>query len=295
MVRTSRIHSCASLLAPPCTYLPAARLFPLAAPGTVVHLASMFDELAPLDQAGIPWKNRLFISDRAHLLFDFHQTVDGLLEQRRQSGGGSAIGTTKKGIGPAYSTKALRIGVRAGDMRHRETYLQQVRTLAQDMAAMYELDLDVAAEVEKADAVAERAAPMVVDGVQMINSALQQGKRVLAEGANAAMLDQDMGTYPFVTSSSTTAGGVCTGLGVAPRAVGQVWGVAKAYTTRVGGGPFPTELTDARGDGGRELNGPETDIGLHLQEVGGEIGVTYVHPAVTRARPAAAAAAAAAR
>ena len=114
----------------------------------------------------------------------------------------------------------------------------------------------------------------IVDGVGMLHAAQRDGKRILAEGANAAMLDLDFGTYPYVTSSSTTAGGVCTGLGLPPSAIDAVVGVVKAYTTRVGGGPFPTELTDSRGGGEVPDGAPGTDIGLHLQTVGGEVGVT---------------------
>jgi adenylosuccinate synthase len=115
---------------------------------------------------------------------------------------------------------------------------------------------------------------MIVDGVHMVNAAYDAGKRIIAEGANAAMLDVDFGTFPYVTSSSTTAGGLATGLGLAPVKLSAAVGVVKAYTTRVGGGPFPTELTDSRGGGERPDGAPGTDIGLHLQTVGGEIGVT---------------------
>lgn len=117
-------------------------------------------------------------------------------------------------------------------------------------------------------------ANMIADTSAMLHKALSDYRRILTEGANAAMLDLDHGTYPYVTSSSTTAGGICTGLGIPPSAVQTVLGVVKAYTTRVGGGPFPTELTDARGGGDRPMNAPGTDVGLHLQTVGREVGVT---------------------
>jgi len=115
---------------------------------------------------------------------------------------------------------------------------------------------------------------MLVDGVALVNSALDSGKSVITEGANAALLDLDFGTYPYVTSSSTTAGGISTGLGIAPTKIESLVGVVKAYTTRVGGGPFPTELTDERGGGDLPLNAPGTELGLHLQKVGREVGVT---------------------
>ena len=121
------------------------------------------------------------------------------------------------------------------------------------------------AELDKLEVLRARVLPMIVDGVGYINGAIERGERVIAEGANAALLDLDFGTYPFVTSSSTTAGGVCTGLGIAPSKVEAVVGVVKAYTTRVGGGPFPTELTDERGGGDRPSGAPGTEIGLHLQ------------------------------
>jgi len=130
------------------------------------------------------------------------------------------------------------------------------------------------AELDKLDALRSRVLPLVVDGVQVVNQALASGQSIICEGANAALLDLDFGTYPYVTSSSTTAGGISTGLGIAPRAIESLVGVVKAYTTRVGGGPFPTELTDARGGGDLPLNAPGTEIGLHLQKVGREVGVT---------------------
>jgi adenylosuccinate synthase len=128
--------------------------------------------------------------------------------------------------------------------------------------------------MDKLFAQRERVLPMVVDGVHLVNEALASGKSIITEGANAALLDLDFGTYPYVTSSSTTAGGISTGLGIAPGKIESLVGVVKAYTTRVGGGPFPTELTDERGGGDLPLNAPGTDIGLHLQKGGREVGVT---------------------
>ena len=243
--------------------------------GTVVHADSLFKELAELETAGVPWAGRVLVSDRAHILFDFHRQVDGLAEERRAApGGGGKIGTTKQGIGPCYAAKAARNGVRFGMLRHREAFRTALRRLIEDTQLAYGIEIDAVAQLDKWDALAERLAPMVVDGVHTVNAALASGKRVLAEGANAALLDVDFGTYPYVTSSSTTAGGIATGLGIAPSRLESVVGVVKAYTTRVGGGPFPTELTDARGGGDLPLNAPGTDIGLHLQVKGGEVGVT---------------------
>lgn len=243
--------------------------------GTVVHVDSLFKELSELDGAGVPWKGRVLISDRAHILFDFHKEVDGLVEERRAaSGGGGKIGTTKQGIGPCYASKAARNGIRFGMLKHKEAFKAALTRLMEQTEQQYGVTIDKNAQFAKWEVLSERLAPMIVDGVELVNSALEDGKRVIAEGANAALLDLDFGTYPYVTSSSTTAGGIATGLGISPRKIESVVGVVKAYTTRVGGGPFPTELTDARGGGDKPMNAPGTDIGLHLQVKGGEIGVT---------------------
>lgn len=159
-------------------------------------------------------------------------------------------------------------------MKDWDAFAPVYRQLAKDTAAQYDVPLDVEGGLEAFKEMRDRAVPMIVDGVQFINQAYNDGKRIITEGANAAMLDVDYGTYPFVTSSSTTAGGVSTGLGLAPSKLECVIGVMKAYTTRVGAGPFPTELTDERGGGDRELNSHETDIGLQMQNVGFEYGVT---------------------
>jgi adenylosuccinate synthase len=167
-----------------------------------------------------------------------------------------------------------RMGVRAGLLRHRAAFHAAFRAAAEEHARAYGVTVDVAGELARYDALAPRAAGLLVDGVAFINEAYAAGKRIVTEGANAAMLDVDFGTYPYVTSSSTTAGGVATGLGLSPDKIDAAIGVVKAYTTRVGSGPFPTELTDARGGGDRPMHAPGTDIGLHMQTVGQEIGVT---------------------
>jgi adenylosuccinate synthase len=243
--------------------------------GTVVHVDSLYKELAEVEAAGVDVKGRVVISDRAHLLFDFHKQVDGWAEERRAAaGGGGKIGTTKQGIGPCYASKATRNGVRAGLVHYPAAFKTALGRLIDDTSAAFGIKIDKQAEFDKWDALIPSLAPMVVDGVYTVNESLRQGKRVITEGANAALLDMDFGTYPYVTSSSTTAGGICTGLGIAPSTIEAVVGVVKAYTTRVGGGPFPTELTDERGGGDRPLNSPGTDIGLHLQQKGFEVGVT---------------------
>ncbi|KAG2019776.1 adenylosuccinate synthase, variant 3 [Coprinopsis cinerea AmutBmut pab1-1] len=226
--------------------------------GVVIHLPSFFAELDALESQGLDCTNRLFISDRAQLVFDFHQIVDGLKEVEL---GGSSIGTTKKGIGPAYSGKASRSGLRVHHLFEPETFAAKFRKVVEGRFKRYgHFEYDTEGEIERYRKLAERLRPYVVDSVAFIHKALASGKRVLVEGANALMLDIDFGTYPFVTSSSTSIGGVCTGLGIPPKMVGKTIGVVKAYTTRVGAGPFPTE----------QLN----DVGVHLQEVGHEYGTT---------------------
>lgn len=226
--------------------------------GVVVHLPSFFAELEELERKGLDCTNRLFISDRAILVFDFHQVVDGLKEVEL---GGSSIGTTKKGIGPAYSGKASRSGLRVHHLFDHPTFAQKFRKLVEGRFKRYgHFEYDTEGEILRYKALADRLKPYVVDSVVYIHFALAEGKRILVEGANALMLDLDYGTYPYVTSSSTSIGGVCTGLGIPPKRIGKTIGVIKAYTTRVGGGPFPTE----------QLN----EVGVHLQEVGKEYGTT---------------------
>ncbi|KAJ7938201.1 AMPSase 1 [Mycena leptocephala] len=206
--------------------------------GVVVHVPSFFDELDALQAQGLDCTGRLFVSDRAHLVFDFHQIVDGLKEVEL---GGSSIGTTKKGIGPAYSGKASRSGLRVHHLFDHVAFADKFRKLVENRFKRYgHFEYDTEGEILRYQTLAMRLKPYVIDSVVYIHQALAEGKRVLVEGANAAMLDLDLGTYPFVTSSATTVGG--------------------AYTTRVGGGPFPTE----------QLN----PTGVHLQSVGHEFGAT---------------------
>ncbi|KXN91466.1 Adenylosuccinate synthetase 1, partial [Leucoagaricus sp. SymC.cos] len=226
--------------------------------GVVVHIPSFFAELDALHSQGLDCTGRLFISDRAQLVFDFHQIVDGLKEVEL---GGSSIGTTKKGIGPAYSGKASRSGLRVHHLFDHDTFAQKFRKIVEGRFKRYGyFEYDTEGEIERYKVLAERLRPYVIDSVVYMHKAIATGKQVLVEGANALMLDLDFGTYPYVTSSSTAIGGVCTGLGIPPKMIGKTIGVVKAYTTRVGGGPFPTE----------QLN----DVGVHLQEVGREYGTT---------------------
>ncbi|XP_072887408.1 adenylosuccinate synthetase isozyme 2-like [Hemitrygon akajei] len=234
--------------------------------GVVIHLPGLFEEAEKNLRKGKGlegWESRTVISDRAHIVFDFHQAVDGAQEQQRQEQAGKNLGTTKKGIGPVYASKASRTGLRICDLlADFEEFTKRFRVLANQYKSMYPmLIIDVEGELEKLKIYAERVRPLVKDGVYFMYKALHgPPKKILVEGANATLLDIDFGTYPFVTSSNCTVGGVCTGLGIPPHNVGVVYGVVKAYTTRVGVGAFPTEQNN--------------EIGNLLQTRGREFGVT---------------------
>ncbi|KAI9883157.1 MAG: Elongation of fatty acids protein 2 [Watsoniomyces obsoletus] len=228
--------------------------------GVVVHVPSFFHELEQLHRQGINTEGRIVISDRAHIALDLHQLVDGLEEVEL---GKANIGTTKKGIGPAYSSKASRSGVRMGDIFDEEVFERRLRALAEGYRKRFG-DLlkgyDVEGELQRFKTFRSQLREYVVDAMPLMASAQTSNANILVEGANAIMLDLDYGTYPFVTSSSTGIGGAFTGLGLNPFKIKEIVGVVKAYTTRVGSGPLPTE----------QLN----DIGEKLQEVGKEFGVT---------------------
>ncbi|CAH0400598.1 unnamed protein product [Chilo suppressalis] len=228
--------------------------------GVVIHLPGLFEELKKNELKGMQdWQDRLIISDRAHLVLDLHQQVDGLQEAEK---GKNSLGTTKKGIGPTYSSKASRNGIRIGDLLGDfNLFEEKFRTIAESYKRMFpSLEVDVDAELARYKEYADKIRPLVRDTVSYLHHEIRSGKKVLVEGANAAMLDIDFGTYPYVTSSNCSIGGVCTGLGLPPNVIGEVLGVVKAYTTRVGDGPFPTELID--------------ETGKLLQERGHEVGVT---------------------
>ena len=192
---------------------------------------AIFEEGEPLEKAGIQWRDRLFVSDRAHMLFDFHKEIDGIQERNR---GSSAIGTTKKGIGPCYASKASRTGIRVGDLkRFDDVFVPKLRHAVEIAKSQYGAEnfgnYDVEKEIEEYRRYADMLGPMIVDGVRFINEAYDRGERIITEGANAAMLDLDYGTFPFVTSSSTTSGGIATGLGLSPDKISCAIGVVKAY------------------------------------------------------------------
>ena len=230
--------------------------------GVVVHLPGMFEELDALEKVGVDCAGRMIVSDRAHLLFELHKEVDGLREAELS---GDKIGTTKRGIGPAYASKATRNGIRVGDIKNMDTFAEKLKTLAADAGKRFEgFEYDVDAEIQRYGKIRERILPFIADTVEIVNQAHADKKKILVEGANATMLDLDFGTYPFVTSSNPSLGGVCSGLGLAPNKFETVIGVAKAYTTRVGSGPYPTELFG--------------DLADDLRAIGYEYGTTTGRP-----------------
>jgi adenylosuccinate synthase len=220
------------------------------AQGMVIDPWVLLTEIDMLEARGIATAGRLFLSDRAHVILPYHLAVDGLREDRALSG--DKIGTTKRGIGPAYEDKAARRGLRAGDLRDLGKVEHHVRAAI----AAWEPVLRAlgggpprAEEiVEMLAAVAPRITALLADTSLLVDGALRSGKRVLFEGAQGTLLDLDHGTYPFVTSSTAVAAGACVGSGIGPTRVGRVLGVTKGYATRVGEGPFPTELFDATGE-----------------------------------------------
>jgi len=213
--------------------------------GVVVDPAALVAELDSLEKAGIEVDGRLHLSNRAHLIFPYHRQMEKAAEAAR---GAAKIGTTSRGIGPAYEDKMARQGLRVCDLMDPDGFRKKLeRVLGEKNAicqAAFGASLDVAGLLEQYLALGERIRGYVCDTSALLNEALQQGKSVLFEGAQGTMLDIDHGTYPYVTSSSATAGGACTGLGVPPTRITSTVGVTKAYTTRVGSGPFPTEMRD---------------------------------------------------
>ncbi len=234
--------------------------------GAVVDPEALLEELEAIEKAGVRVGNRLLVSDRAHLILPYHRTHEVAAEQARGVG---KIGTTAKGIGPSYEDKAGRRGLRACDLRNSERFRRKCGEVWAEKnrlaSAMFSTaSLDSGEAVERYIETARRITPYLTDVSAYLNAEMDRGKRVLFEGAQGTLLDLDHGTYPFVTSSSGAAGGACTGTGVGPTRIGAVVGVSKAYATRVGSGPFPTEVS-----------GPE---GEKLRERGGEYGAVTGRP-----------------
>lgn len=238
---------------------------PVIGNGVVVDLEVLFDEITHLEARGIDC-SRLRISADAHVIPSYNRTLDRVTERFL---GARQIGTTGRGIGPTYADKMNRVGIRIQDLFDASILAQKVEgALEQKNHLLVKIfnrrAVDPKAVTEELLKYADRVRPMVVDASALLNDALDAGKTVLFEAGQATMLDVDHGTYPYVTSSSATAGGACTGSGVGPTRIDRVVGVVKAYTTRVGEGPFPTELLDEVGDG--------------LRAKGGEFGTTTGRP-----------------
>ena len=221
---------------------------PVIGNGVVVDLPTLFKEIDTLESRGITC-SRLKVSSLAHLIFPWHQAHDAISES---SLGENKIGTTLKGIGPAYADKSRRVGIRVGDVRDPKRFKQLVRDRAtaeqKVLTALGGEQLKIDEIVENFAALGDRLKPYVSDTVNFLHDALERNENLLLEGAQATFLDIDHGTYPFVTSSNPIAGGACAGTGMGPRDITRVVGIAKAYTTRVGSGPFPSELLGELGD-----------------------------------------------
>jgi adenylosuccinate synthase len=234
--------------------------------GVVIDPKALIEEISLLRQRGIYIGRNLFISENAHVIMPYHIALENISEQAK---GTKKIGTTGKGIGPAYVEKMSRTGIRVADLMDGRTLKEKIKTNLSEVNYLLEKRYRVKkinpeklySEYMK---YAEYLAPFITDTVILINKSIEKGKNILFEGAQGTLLDVDHGTYPYVTSSSASAGGVCTGLGVAPAKIDGVLGVVKAYTTRVGGGVFPTELKDK--------------LGEILRERGGEYGATTGRP-----------------
>ena len=235
--------------------------------GMVIDTEVLLGEIDELHRRGhANVEQRLSVSDRAHLILPYHVLIDTLREGAAPAD--KALGTTKKGIGPAYEDKVKRVGVRCGDLRDlkalsariayaMEAWTPTVRALGGELPTLSSV-------MSKLEAHAARIVPMLASTSELVDDAIKSGKRVMLEGAQGTLLDIDHGTYPFVTSSSAGAGGAASGAGIGPNRIGTVLGITKAYTTRVGTGPFPTELDDSDGK--------------HLREVGAEFGSVTGRP-----------------
>ena len=223
-------------------------VIPVIANGVVVDLPTLFSEIDMLESRGNSCAD-LKVSSRAHLIFPWHQAHDAIAEAMR---GDDKIGTTLKGIGPAYADKSRRVGIRAGDVVDPERFASLIRERATAenklIAEAGGEELDVEDMVERYTTMGERLRPYVCDTITLLHEGLARGAHILLEGAQATFLDLDHGTYPYVTSSNPTAGGACVGSGLGPRDIDRVVGITKAYTTRVGAGPFVTELFDDDGE-----------------------------------------------
>lgn len=233
--------------------------------GVVIDPVALMDEIKMLNDEGIDVSGRLFISHKAHLIMPYHKLIDQISEQKSNK----AIGTTGRGIGPSYIDKFSRVGIRIVDLLDRKCFeeklrfnLEQKNNIIRKLYDSEELNIDEI--IEKYLHFDELIDPFITDTTLLLNQAIKEGKEILAEGAQGAMLDVDHGTYPFVTSSNPTIGGACTGLGIPPTSINRIIGIVKAYSTRVGNGPFPTEQINS--------------IGEKLRDAGFEFGATTGRP-----------------
>ena len=230
--------------------------------GCVINLPSLAEEIQLLTNESISLVGRFFISDRAHLVCDYHKKIDVLQEEMK---GGKKIGTTGRGIGPAYSDKINRMGLRVGELINWEKFEAHYRSNLAHIQKMYPtLEHNAEEELLTFKQHREELLPYITDTVTLLHTQTIAGKKILLEGANATMLDVDHGTYPFVTSSNASIGGIITGTGIPPRNIDSIIGILKAYTTRVGAGPFPSEL--------------DNETGEYLRTKGGEFGSTTGRP-----------------
>ncbi|MFI5252649.1 MAG: adenylosuccinate synthase [Bacteroidota bacterium] len=232
--------------------------------GVVIDPIALLDEIQQLHTLKIEFAGRLLISHNAHLIMPYHKMLDSVREAT-----GEKIGTTGRGIGPAYIDKAQRVGIRIADLLNRDVFVKKLRQNIEEknqiLRKIYEkAELDIDQIVCEYEAFDKKIDEYVTDTALYLNTALKNNKRILAEGAQGALLDMDHGTYPYVTSSNPTSGGACTGLGIPPTMVESVLGIVKAYSTRVGNGPFPTELNDETGE--------------KLRKIGHEFGATTGRP-----------------
>lgn len=235
--------------------------------GVVLDPEALFAEIDELEDHGISTEGRLFVGERTHLVLPYHKRIEQASEEKM---GDAAIGTTLRGIGPAYYDKINRsTGVRVLDVLDADVLSTKIRAVLREkneiLTKVYGVDpLDGAPIIESCIAFGERLKPLIADTSVLLNGAIEDGKNILFEGSQGTLLDVDHGTYPYVTSSNTTAGGACTGSGIGPTRIDEVVGVVKAYTTRVGNGPFPTELHDEMGD--------------LIRDIGSEYGATTGRP-----------------
>jgi len=229
--------------------------------GCVVHLQTLLEEIQKLAESGVSVIGRLKISERAHIVFDFHKEIDAWQEDSK---GESKVGTTKRGIGPTYSDKMSRIGIRIGDLANKDILTRKLKSLAIRNKRAYKIEIDIQALVAEYLSLFDSLSEYICDTRQFLWDAQSKGEKILFEGANGSFLDIDHGTYPFVTSSNPTSGGLITGTGVSPQSLNNIIAIVKAYTTRVGAGPFPTELHD--------------ELGEQIRKQGSEFGSTTGRP-----------------